>query len=151
MQQQAHDLAVAMRDGCRGVRISRLHRLVARHFDQALRPLGLTLPQLEVLAVLMMRGPLKPTGLANALAVERSTISRNLSVMQQRGWVTLESSPSGRAVSVALTQEGIAALAHATPAWTEAQAHLVNLVGADASSTIDSWLDALAAPQKQPP
>jgi DNA-binding MarR family transcriptional regulator len=146
MQQQARDLAVAMRDGCLGVRISRLHRLVARRFDQALRPLGLTLPQLEILAVLMMRGSLKPSAVADALAVERSTISRNLSVMEQKGWVAIESMPSGRAASVAITQQGVAVLARAKTAWTEAQAYVVDLIGTDASGTIDSWLDALAAP-----
>jgi DNA-binding MarR family transcriptional regulator len=146
MQQQARDLAVAMRDGCLGVRVSRLHRLVARRFDQALRPLGLTLPQLEVLAVLMMRGSLKPSAVAEALAVERSTISRNLSLMEQEGWVALDSSPSGRAVSVAITQDGIAALARAKAAWTEAQTYVVERVGTDTPGTIDSWLDALAAP-----
>jgi DNA-binding MarR family transcriptional regulator len=146
MQQQAQDLATAMRDGCLGVRISRLHRLVARRFDQALRPLGLTLPQLEILAVLTMRGSLKPTGVADALAVERSTISRNLSVMKQKGWLALESSATGRTVSVALTDEGMAALASATAAWTEAQAYVVDHVGTEASDTLDAWLDALATP-----
>ena len=146
MQQQARDLAVAMRDGCLGVRISRLHRMVARHFDHALRPLGLTLPQLEILAVLMMRGSLKPSAVADALAVERSTISRNLSVMEKKGWVAIESMPSGRAASVAITQQGVAVLARAKMAWTEAQAYVVHLIGADASGTIDPWLDALAAP-----
>ena len=144
MQQKAERLAQAMRDECLGVRISRLHRLVARRFDHALRPLGLTLPQLEVLAVLMMRGPLKPTAVAEALAVERSTISRNLSVMEHKGWVAVESSPAGRATSVAITKRGVATLAHATTAWASAQAELVDLVGPNASTTIDSWLEALA-------
>src|SRR5918996_4842272 len=146
MQQQAQDLAVAMRDGCLGVRISRLHRMVARRFDQALRPLGLTLPQLEILAVLMMRGAQKPSAVADALAVERSTISRSLSAMEQKGWVAIQSTPSGRAASVAITQQGVAVLARAKTAWAEAQAYIVNLVGTDASGTIDSWLDAIAGP-----
>ena len=146
MQQQARDLALTMRDGCLGVRISRLHRLVARRFDQALRPLGLTLPQLEILAVLMMRGAQKPSAVADALAVERSTISRSLSAMEQKGWVAIQSAPSGRAASVAITQQGVAVLARAKTAWAEAQAYIVDLVGTDASGTIDSWLDAIAGP-----
>jgi DNA-binding MarR family transcriptional regulator len=146
MQQQALDLAEEMRDGCLGVRISRLHRLVARRFEHALRPVGLTLPQLEVLAVLMLRGSVKPAAVADALAVERSTISRNLSVLEAKGWVTLETSPSGRAMSAAITDEGVDMLAAAKEAWAEAQAHVVDLVGTDVAETTDSWLDALAAP-----
>lgn len=147
MQHEARSLAEAMRDGCLGVRIGRLHRLVARRFEHALRPVGLTLPQLEVLAVLMLRGSVKPTTVADALAVERSTISRNLSVMERKGWVARESSPSGRSASVAITDEGIAVLAAAKEAWGEAQAHIVELVGTNTSVTIDSWLDALTAPE----
>jgi DNA-binding MarR family transcriptional regulator len=144
MQQEARDLAQAMRDGCLGVRIGRLHRMVARRFDHAMRPLGLTLPQLEVLGILMLRGPLKPGAVAEALAVERSTISRNLSLMEQKGWVMVDTSSSGRTLSVALTQEGTAVLAEATTAWTEAQNHVVELLGVASPGTIDAWLEALA-------
>src|ERR687892_2662661 len=119
MQQngQATSLAEAMRDGCLGVRIGRLHRVVARRFEQALRPLGLSLPQLEVLGVLMLRGRLRPAAIAEALALERSTVSRNLALMGRNGWVALESSPSGRAFSVAITPDGIEILADARAAW----------------------------------
>lgn len=144
MQEEARDLALDMREGCLGVRIGRLHRLVARRFDQALRPLGLSLPQLEVLGVLMLRGPLKPSAVAEALAVERSTISRNLSLMAQRGWVELESSASGRSTSATLTRQGIKTLAQARTAWATAQRDVLSLLGAESAATIDTWLEALA-------
>jgi|Tabmets5t2r1_1033131.scaffolds.fasta_scaffold29848_1 DNA-binding MarR family transcriptional regulator len=144
-QRTAQDLAQAMRDGCLGVRIGRLHRVVARRFDQALRPLGLTLPQLEVLGVLMLRGPLKPTAVADALEVERSTISRNLALMQQRGWIALDPAPSGRAASATITKQGIEILAQAKTAWAQAQAYVVGGLGSETPATIDKWLDALAA------
>lgn len=144
MQHEAQELAALMREGCLGVRISRLHRLVARRYDQALRPLGLTLPQLEVLAVLTLLGPLKPAAVADALGVERSTISRNLAAMQARGWVSLDASPAGRTVSVTLTEEGARTLGSARAAWTEAQTALVDVLGAPSAATLDSWLAALA-------
>jgi DNA-binding MarR family transcriptional regulator len=145
-QRAARDLARTMSDQCLGVRIGRLHRVVARRFDQALRPLGLTLPQLEVLGVLMLRGPLKPTAVADALVVERSTISRNLALMRQRGWVAIDPSPSGRAASAAITKQGIEVLAQAKVAWGEAQSCVVGKLGSEAPATIDRWLDALAKP-----
>jgi DNA-binding MarR family transcriptional regulator len=92
----------------------------------------------------MLRGPLKPTAVAEALAVERSTISRNLSLMEQNGWIMVESSPSRRAVSVALTDKGMAILAEARTAWAPAQTHVVDLLGSDSPATIDAWLAALA-------
>src|SRR5215813_4049967 len=99
MQQEAAGrLAAAMAEGCVATRISRLHRLVARRFEQALRPLGVTLPQLEVLAALTIVGrPVRPTDLADLLAVERSTMSRNLAVLEGAGWIaTAQRSPTGR-------------------------------------------------------
>lgn len=145
MQQAAQELALSMRDGCLGVRISRLHRLVARRYDQALRPLGLTLPQLEVLAVLTLLGPSKPAAVADALAVERSTISRTLAAMQARGWVQVEASPAGRTVSVAVTDDGRDALASARRAWTEAQAAVSDLLPGASCATFDAWVEALAS------
>jgi DNA-binding MarR family transcriptional regulator len=139
MQQQAEDLAHAMREGCLGVRVGRLHRLVARRFERALKPVGLSLPQLEILG-----GPEKPTAVADALAVERSTISRNLSLMEGKGWVSVESTPSGRTKTVALTEAGVDVLADARAAWEAAQAGVVQLLGAKSPSTIDTWVTALA-------
>lgn len=144
MQQQAEDLAHAMREGCLGVRVGRLHRLVARRFERALKPVGLSLPQLEILGILMLRGPEKPTAVADALAVERSTISRNLSLMEGKGWVSVESTPSGRTKTVALTEAGVDVLADARAAWEAAQAGVVQLLGAKSPSTIDTWVTALA-------
>lgn len=94
--------------GCLGLRIARTHRLVTRIFEQALRPLGLTLPQLELLSTLTIVGrPIKPTELADLTAVERSTTSRNLAVMQARGWVTpADVSPTGRAMTISITTAG---------------------------------------------
>lgn len=145
MQHQAQELAAAMRDGCLGVRISRLHRLVARRYEQALRPVGLSLPQLEVLAVLTLLGPSKPAAVADALAVERSTISRTLAAMQERGWLAVEMSPAGRTVSVAVTAEGTRALASARAAWAQAQAAVSDLMPGASCETFDAWVDALAA------
>jgi DNA-binding MarR family transcriptional regulator len=144
MQHAAEGLALAMRDGCLGVRVGRLHRLVARRFERALKPVGLSLPQLEILGILMLKGPLKPTAVAEALAVERSTISRNLSLMEDRDWVSVESSPSGRTMSVEITKAGIHVLAEARTAWEHAQASVVQLLGSDSPTTIDTWVTALS-------
>src|SRR6478735_2985511 len=102
MQQRADALAAQMGAECVGVRVSRLHRTIARRFEQALRPLGLSLPQLEVLAHLTAIGsPLAPRVLADWLGVERSTMSRNLATLERDGLVsTVDRSPTGRSMRV---------------------------------------------------
>ena len=112
-----------------------------------LRPLGLSLPQLEILSTLTGVGrPLTPSGVADLLGVERSTMSRNLAVLHERGWVrATETSPSGRSRAVTISDSGTAVLAAADQAWTQAQSALVECLGADAPAILDSWLMSLTA------
>ncbi len=141
----ARELATAMADGCIGVRVSRLQRIVARHFDQALRPIGLSIPQMEILGTLtIMSGPVRPAALADALAVERSTMSRNLAAMEAAGLITTaERSATGRSMAVGITEAGTRALAHARTAWESAQAQVLATLGDEAVPTLDVWLGGL--------
>jgi DNA-binding MarR family transcriptional regulator len=139
----ADDLAEEVRDACLGMRVSRLHRVVARVYEQELQTAGLSLPQMEILTVLITAaGPVKQAALAAKLRAERSTVSRNLALMQTRGWVTVsETSPTGRAMSVTITGSGTAAFTRASTAWRSAQATAAGILGADAISVLDQWLD----------
>src|SRR5260370_15910874 len=107
----ADDLAAEVGGACLGMRVARLHRVVARLYEQALQTAGLTQPQMEVLACLISAaGPVRPAALAARLMLERSTISRNLALMRNRGSVTVtETSATGRAMSVTIIDAGITA------------------------------------------
>ncbi len=141
----AAEFAETMRQECLGTRISRLHRVIARRYELALRPLGLSVPQMEILSYLVLHdAPARPTELAELLMAERSTVSRTLAALQERGWVrTASTSATGRAMSVAATADGAAALAAARRAWADAQADISERLGAAAAGTMDAWLDAL--------
>ena len=125
------------------MRVSRLHRLVARVYEQALQTVGLSLPQMEILTVLISAtGPVRPAALAGTLMLERSTVSRNLTLMKERGWVTaVETSPTGRAMSVTITDTGLTAFTSARTAWRSAQTSAATLLGPSAATTLDQWLD----------
>ena len=147
MQQKgtAADLARRMQETCLGTRVGRLHRIVGRHFDEALRPLGLSLAQIEILSALtVIGGPVRPRVVAEILAVERSTMSRNLTLLERRGLVdTTEHSASGRSLTVAITTHGASTLATARSAWSAAQAALVEQLGDEARATLDQWINQL--------
>lgn len=147
MQQQfeAERLSIAMRQGCLGVRVGRVHRLVSRAFETALRPVGISLPQLEVLSTLtVVTRSIRPTELADLLSIDRSTMSRNLALMETRGWITTtETSPTGRSLAVQISHAGTAQLATAERAWRSAQKTIAESLGDDAVSTLDSWLTSL--------
>ena len=143
-QETATRLVDSMHAECLGGRIGRLHRVVARRFDKTIRPLGLSLPQLEVLSVLMAKGPVAPSNIADTIFVERSTVTRNLAVMERNGWVSIDSSASGRTRAVSITDEGVKLLADAESAWAEAQSSVVADLGPDAVGILDGWLRTLA-------
>lgn len=142
----ARDLAAAMRAGCLGARVSRLHRLVARAYEQELQALGISLPQIEILSYLMnSANAVRPAALAAQLMVERSTLSRNLALMRAKGWITgVKTSPTGRAMSVAITDPGIDVLADAASGWRRRQAQIETALGPAACSMLDHWIDSLS-------
>jgi DNA-binding MarR family transcriptional regulator len=143
---RANAVAHAMYEGCLGVRVGRLHRLISRRFDQQLRPLGLSISQLEMLSALtIVDAAVKPTHLAELLGTERSTISRNLSVLEAKDLIaTAEASATGRSMAVAITPAGTEMLARAEKAWRAAQSALTELLGDDAPALLDTWLAQLA-------
>ncbi len=144
-QTSAEDLAGRMARGCIATRVGRLHRLVGRRFDEHLRPLGLSVAQMEILSALtLIAEPVKPSVLADILNMERSTMSRNLAAMEDRGWVTpKETSATGRSMTVVITELGSAILGSSEDAWSDAQAELVEAMGSDSTGTIDAWLGEL--------
>ena len=141
----ARDLAAAMREDCLGARVSRLHRLVARAYEQQLQASGITLPQIEILSYLMnAANPVRPTALAAELMVERSTLSRNLALMRAKGWITsATTSPTGRTASVTIADPGIDILANAASGWRRSQTQIETALGPTARSTLDHWIDTL--------
>ncbi|MFJ8627032.1 MarR family winged helix-turn-helix transcriptional regulator [Kitasatospora sp. NPDC093550] len=149
MQQESADesrrKAVLMSQECLGRRIARLQRLVGRRVDAELRRYGLTLPQVEVLSELAsVGGPARPSDIAGWLGIERSTVSRNLELLVQRGFVEVAATSStGRTTRVAVTEAGHRALAEAEPAWRRGQAWIGEAIGADARETLDRWIAAL--------
>jgi DNA-binding MarR family transcriptional regulator len=150
MEQQhaiADDLAAEVADACLGMRVARLHRVIARRYEQALQTAGLSQPQMEVLASLIIAaGPVRPAALAARLMLERSTLSRNLALMQKKGWVAVaETSATGRAMSVTVTNAGAAAFTSADSAWRRAQADTARMLGPDAAPTLDQWLGSAVA------
>jgi DNA-binding MarR family transcriptional regulator len=95
-------------------------RILSRAYDAALRPLGLSLPQFSVLGVIGHGTTLSETALADRLGLERTTLVRNLKVLEEKRWI--EPVPAeGRGLQHRLTPEGRDVLAAAIPLWCQVQ------------------------------
>lgn len=71
------------------------------------------------------------TELAESLGLDRSTLGRNLKVLERQGLLSLPSGADARARNIALSPAGKAALAQAVPLWTQAQRQMKASLGRD--------------------
>jgi DNA-binding MarR family transcriptional regulator len=106
---------------CLGYRSRRLARAVTRVYNDGLRPVGLNLTEMNLLAAIAAQRSVQPAKLGRAMALEKSTFSRNSARLVKRGWVEVRDHPDGRGVQLTLTVRGNEMLGHAIPAWREAQ------------------------------
>jgi DNA-binding MarR family transcriptional regulator len=113
---------------CLGYRTRKLARAVTRLYNDRLRPLGLNLTEMNLLAAIAAQGSVQPARLGRAMALEKSTLSRNSSRLVERGWVEVRDHPDGRGVLLAVTARGNEMLLHAVPAWKQAQQQAQSLV-----------------------
>ena len=99
----------------------RAARALTRAFDRELRPYGIRATQFTILTTLMLRGPTAISELAEFLGIERTTLTRNLALIEGEGWVDIQPGDDARLRIVAVTKKGRAAVTSATPAWRKAQ------------------------------
>ena len=114
---------------CIAVRIRLLNRTVTNIFDQALRPLGVKVSQLNVLIVVAKRGPTSPAEVARRLNMEKSTLSRNVERMRTRGWLKVSQGDTGRKQILELGAAGRKLIEKSLPFWKKAQAQTEALLG----------------------
>ena len=111
-------ITLQIRDTCLCLHAQRAARALARHFDAALRPAGLTNQQFSLLMALN-RPEAPPMGpVAKLLAMDRTTLTAALKPLERRGLVRIEASPAdARARNLILTDAGRETLAAAVPIW----------------------------------
>jgi DNA-binding MarR family transcriptional regulator len=114
---------------CLAVRVRLLNRVITRIYDDALRPLGVTVNQMNILAVLENLSEAQPGDLCRVLHMEKSTVSRNVERMLRHGWLSEKPGADARCVLLATTAEGRALLKKALPLWGKAQEQVRELLG----------------------
>ncbi len=114
---------------CLAVRIRLLSRRLSRIYDGALRPFGLTVAQLNLLSVIEIVESAPAGRVAELLAMEISTLSRNARIMEREGWITIERAERGNGRILQITPAGLQKLREAKPAWDAAQGEARELLG----------------------
>lgn len=118
-----------MAEECVAVRLRLLTRAVTRIYNKALRPFGVNISQLNVLAAVAYLGEARQQKVCQVLHMHKSTLSRDLTRMQTAGWIRSEADEDGRVTVLRITSGGKKLLEKTFPAWEEAQKEAGTLLG----------------------
>jgi DNA-binding MarR family transcriptional regulator len=118
-----------MTSQCACLNARKAARLLSQWYDAALRPAGVRSTQLPLLATLGLRGPLGVTELAEAVAMDRTTLTRSLRLLERNKWVRSVSGGDLRTREISLTPLGREVVRRAIPLWDMAQAEVVARLG----------------------
>ena len=112
---------------CYCTNLRRAAGAATEYYDSAFQPLGLSAAQYYLLANLSRMEPVNTTRLAGQVRLDRSTLVRNLRILQKYGWV--DDRHVGREHRFYLPEAGREILSQAEPLWKKAQENLESRLG----------------------
>ena len=133
-----------VRDHCLCLHVQRAARALARRFDDALRPVGLTQGQFSLLMSLNRPEPPSIGEVSNLLALDRTTLTANLKPLQRRGLVKVKvDAADKRGRRLILTAAGRAVLVAAAPIWKRTHAQTERLLRSSSADDVRASLREL--------
>ena len=109
--------------------LRRAARSLTRTFDRALSPCGLNYSQFNMLVVIATLEPVPAPKVSDHMALDRTTLSRNIKPLKQAGYVESEDGAGRRPSILRLTPTGQTILADGSVLWREAQRDLTQQLG----------------------
>lgn len=132
--------------GCTNFKLRQLTRRVTQHYDHHLARAGLKTTQYSLLSHIAKLGPLAPGELARQMALDASTLTRNLQPLVAAGWVVVGEGVNARSRLLTLTDAGRELRQQAQRHWKAAQVELNGLLGPSMVAALHGLLDqAMAA------
>ena len=114
---------------CMCANFRRAARALTQCYDEALRPLGLTITQFTILQALSLAGEITQGTLGEILAMDSTTLTRTLAVMHKHGWIAKNYGKDRRERRLRLTLLGKSEFARAVPHWQRTQETLARRFG----------------------
>jgi DNA-binding MarR family transcriptional regulator len=130
---------------CAGVRTLSAARVMTRHFDDALRPTGLTITQFTLLITIGMTEPDSISEMGHWLSLDRTSLTRNLKPLETAGYVVRGEEGPARKRKITLTPAGKDILKTAYPLWQKAQKEVEAGFPGDGYADVKATLKALRA------
>jgi DNA-binding MarR family transcriptional regulator len=122
--------------GCFCLASRQAARKITRLYDSCMQGSGIRATQFTILSQLMLRGEMPIGKLAGILGMERTTLTRNLTLLEQQKWISIHAGDDPRARMIAITGQGRSVVRRSFPFWSKAQAHIGKLLGADGEAAL---------------
>ena len=106
----------------------RTARAVLRRYDARLKPHGVSVVQFSIMVMIRNNPGQSIHGLAERIATDRSTLTRNIDLLARDGLVVKENAEKGNAKICRLTEAGESLLDELIPLWRKAQAEMQDLL-----------------------
>jgi len=142
--------SAAVPKGCTNFKLRQLTRRVTQHYDRVVAASGLKTTQYSLLSQMERLGPARPSDLAAAMAMDNSTLTRNLQPLIASGWAETGPGEDGRSRRVAITARGRAQRLDAQREWKRAQLALNERLGAGRVAALHALLDDCLATLSEP-
>ena len=114
---------------CACANLRKATRIVTQTYDAALKQTGLKATQFTLLATIDKTGEQPLSRLANAMVMDRTTLTRNLNPLISKGYIDIIQGSDHRVRRICLTPSGAKILKKARPAWEKAQSTIVGNLG----------------------
>lgn len=136
--------ALGPADLCHCLAVRQAGRWISQLYDKHLAEVGLSAAQYGVLSQLHRGGPASIAGLAEAMVMDRTTMTRTIAPLERDGLLRVEAGAEDRRRKlVHLTEEGRARLAAARPHWKRAQAAFERHFGTEDAAAMRTLLRAV--------
>jgi DNA-binding MarR family transcriptional regulator len=142
--------AAAAPRGCTNFKLRQILRRVSRLYDAELAQAGLKGTQYSLLSNLISMSPVSPGELARRMEMDPSTLTRNVRLLVEQGWVEHGPGRDTRSRSLSITPSGRAKHAEAKSHWKHAQLALNARLGADQVAALHELIDGALSTLNEP-
>jgi DNA-binding MarR family transcriptional regulator len=134
---------------CVCINLRQMSRVVSQIYDDALAPAGLKITQFCLLRAIGRLEPASVTALAEDQELDRTTLTRNLALLERDGLIEQSTGADKRKSLAQLTRAGGAAIARALPYWEQVQRELRRSLGAQTLAQLSELREKISAAAKQ--
>ncbi|MDB5555901.1 MAG: MarR family transcriptional regulator [Rhizobium sp.] len=132
-----------MSNACYCIVLRKASRRISAVYDEALAPHGINIAQFSAIRNINRYEPISLTDLADKLDLDRSTVGRNMKVLERMGIVATATGADQREAALSLTDEGKALLVKTEPIWHDVQVQIEDRLGPEHSRQLSELLEAI--------